>query len=140
MRYLLDTNVLYEPVSRSPDPQVLQQLEKHGAEACTAATVVHELRYGAERLASGRRKELLERYLDDVVARLDVLAYDDRAAGRHASTRAALEAGGRSTSFADAQIAAVAAVHHLVIVTRNVQHFAPLGVDVTTWHTASNDT
>ncbi|CAN5306175.1 type II toxin-antitoxin system toxin FitB [soil metagenome] len=135
VRYLLDTNVLSEPLRRSPDLSVLKQLEEHGSEACTAAIVLHELRYGAARLADGRRRRVLERYLDEVVARLDVLAYDDRAAAWHASTRAALEVRGWSISFADAQIAAVAAVNDLVVVTRNVGHFEPLGVDVTTWHT-----
>ncbi len=74
------------------------------------------------RLAGGRRRRALERYLDEVVALLEVLAYDDRAAVWHASTRAPLEALGWSTSFADGQIAAVAAVNDLVVVTRNVGH------------------
>jgi tRNA(fMet)-specific endonuclease VapC len=135
VRYLLDTNVLSEPVRSTPDRSVVSQLEVHGAASCTAAIVLQELRYGAARLAEGRRRDALLRYLDEVVARLDVLAYDDRAAVWHASTRAALEARGLSASFADAQIAAVAAVNDLVVVTRNAGHFEPLGVDVITWHT-----
>lgn len=135
MRYLLDTNVLSEPLHSRPDLRVVKELEEHSAEVCTASIVLHELRYGAARLANGRRRRALERYLDEVVARLDILAYDDHAAVWHASTRARLEALGRSTSFADGQIAAVAAVNDLTVVTRNVGHFAPLGVDVTAWHT-----
>lgn len=134
MRYLLDTNVLSEPVRVRPDGSVLERLEEYGEESCTAAVVLHELHYGVARLADGRRKRMLERYLGSVVGRLDILAYDRRAALWHASTRARLEAGGRTPSFADAQIAAVAAVHDLVVVTRNADHFTPLGVTVTSWH------
>lgn len=137
MRYLLDTNVLSEPVRRRPDPAVLERLEDAGADVCTAAIVVHELRYGAARLAPGRRRETLQRYLDDVVARLDVLPYDERAAQWHASKRAALEASGRTTTFVDAQVAAVAAVNDLVLVTRNVSDFEPFAIAMETWHTPS---
>jgi tRNA(fMet)-specific endonuclease VapC len=134
VRYLLDTNVLSEPVRVRPDRRVLERLDQHGEESCTAAVVLHELHYGVARLTDGRRKRVLASYLDSVVDRLDILAYDRRAARWHASTRARLEAGGQTPSFADAQIAAVAAVHDLVVVTRNADHFAPLGVTVTSWH------
>lgn len=140
MRYLLDTNVLSEPVRPRPDPSVIQRLEEHGAQSCTAAIVLHELHYGVTRLAEGRRRRILERYLDEVVARLDVLAYDRAAAVWHASTRAQLEAQGQSTSFVDAQIAAIAAVNNLAVVTRNVDHFARLDVEVFSWHTPSAGT
>ncbi|MBA2576746.1 MAG: type II toxin-antitoxin system VapC family toxin [Euzebyaceae bacterium] len=140
MRYLLDTNVLSEPARARPDLSVLEQLEEHGGQSCTAAIVLHELRYGMARLAHGRRRRVLERYLDEVVARLDVLAYDRQAAVWHAATRARLEARGQSTSFVDAQIAAVAAVNELTVVTRNVDHFATLDVKVATWHTPLGQT
>lgn len=135
MRYLLDRNVLSEPVRARRDLGVLRQLEEHGEQSCTAALVLHELRYDVARLADGRRRRLLERYLDEVVTRLDVLAYDRQAALWHAATRAQMEARGRTTSFIDAQIAAVAATNDLVLVTRNMDHFAPLGIALESWHT-----
>jgi tRNA(fMet)-specific endonuclease VapC len=135
MRYLLDTNVLSEPVRKRPDPRVLAHLEEHGSECCTAAIVLHELRYGLARLPAGRRRRGLERYLDEVIARLRTLPYDRPAAVWHASARAAAEARGRGTSFADGQVAAVAAVNELVVVSRDVKDFEGLGVEVVSWHT-----
>ncbi len=48
VHYLLDTNVLSEPLRRSPDLSVLKLLEEHGGEACTAAVVVHEFHYARD--------------------------------------------------------------------------------------------
>jgi len=85
-------------------------------------------------LAHGRRRRVLERYLDEVVARLDILAHDRKAAVWHAATPARPEARGQNASFVDAQIAAVAAVNGLTVVTRHVDRFATLDVKVATWH------
>ena len=50
LRFLLDTNVLSEPVRPSPHPQVLPRLQEHRREIATAAPVWNELLYGWERL------------------------------------------------------------------------------------------
>jgi predicted nucleic acid-binding protein len=89
LRYLLDTNVLAEPLAREPDPLLLQRLERHQEQCATAAPVVHEIRYGIELLPPSRRREAYERYLEEVVLRLyPVLPYDQHAAARHARERA----------------------------------------------------
>ncbi len=54
----------------------------------------------------------------------------------HASSRAALEARGLTTSLVDGQIAAVAAINGLVVITRNVGHFEAFEVEVASWHAA----
>ena len=134
-RYLLDTNVLSEPVRQRPDAAVLHHLDAHGAQSCTAAMVMHELHYGAARLDEGRRKHTLLRYLDNTVSRLEVLAYDRAAALWHASERAKLEREGRTASFTDGQIASIAAVNDLAVVTANIAQFEPFAVEVIIWHT-----
>ena len=55
---------------------------------------------------------------------LVILPYDARAAERHASERARLTAAGRTPPFFDGQIAAIAFVHDLILVTRNMDDFA----------------
>lgn len=52
-----------------------------------------------------------------------VLPYDGEAARWHARERARLERLGLTPAFVDGQIAAVAAVRGLVLVTRNVRQF-----------------
>jgi hypothetical protein len=67
--------------------------------------VCQGLRFGVERLPSSRRREVIERYLEEVVLpAIPILAYDQRAADWHASERARLASSGDTPSFADGQI------------------------------------
>jgi tRNA(fMet)-specific endonuclease VapC len=124
-QYLLDTDILSEPLKRDADPEVLASFEAHAGELVTASIVLHELQYGAARLRSTRRRQVLERYIREVVlSTLPVLPYDASAAGWHAAERARLERAGRVRPFADGQIAAIAATNGLVLVTRNTRHYS----------------
>ena len=135
LRFLLDTNVLSEPLRSRPSPDVLEKLHTHAREICTSTIVWHELRYGARRLAEGQRKAVIEKYLDEVVgATLPLLPYDANAAAWHADERARLEKKGLTRPFVDGMIAAVAAVHGLVLVTNNLADYAGYeGLEVTNW-------
>jgi tRNA(fMet)-specific endonuclease VapC len=135
LRYLLDTNVLSEPTRPVPDPGVLQRLDEHGpATFATAAPAWHELAYGRARLPAGRRRRAIESIIDAIALEVEVLPYDTEAAQWHASQRARLTGRGLTPSFVDGQIAAVAAVNKLVLVTRNVRDFARFtGVRVESW-------
>ncbi|MGB5157682.1 type II toxin-antitoxin system VapC family toxin [Desulfobacterium sp. N47] len=124
LKYLLDTNILSEPVKANPDSYVMAMLEKHQDDIATAAPVWHELLYGCFRLPVSRKREMLETYLEDVVMQnMDILPYDERAAEWHAEQRAKLSLHGNTPSFADGQIAAIASVNDLILVTRNTQDF-----------------
>lgn len=135
LRFLLDTNVLSEPLRSRPSPDVLEKLKQHETEICTTTIVWHELRYGAQRLADGQRKTVIEKYLDEVVgATLPLLPYDANAAAWHAEERARLEKNGRTRPFVDGMIAAVAAVNGLVLVTNNLADYEGYeGLDVVNW-------
>ena len=125
LRFLLDTNILSEPTRPSPDPQVLSRLEKHDGELGIAAPSWHELLFGCERLPRSRRRQQLEDYLFSVVPdSFPVLPYDRAAAAWHAAERARLQAIGKTPPFLDGQIAAVAWVNDLVLVTSNGSDFA----------------
>jgi hypothetical protein len=81
------------------------------------------VRWSFESPPSGKR-EKLERYLDEVIEpSLPVLPYDGPAAEGHAAERARLTRAGQTPAFVDGQIAAVAAVNRLTVVTLNVAHF-----------------
>lgn len=134
-KYLLDTNALSEPARPRPNPTLVERLEAHRAEIATAAPVWHELIYGLERLPPSRKRTAIGSYLDDLRRSImPILAYDEEAAEWHARERARLESVGRSVSFRDSQIAAVAVVHGLIIVTANVSDFRPLaGLEIENW-------
>jgi len=120
LRYLLDTNVISEPLRPLPDQAVLSHLREHQAEIAIASVVWNELWYGCFRLPPSAKRTVIETYLKDVVARaIPVLAYDQQAALWHAGERARLAKMGRPVPFADGQIAAVAATSDLSLVTFN---------------------
>lgn len=136
MKYLLDTNVLSEAVKTLPNKSVMEMLERHQREIVTAAPVWHELQFGCQRLPRSRKRELIALFLSDIVKRtMLILSYDDRAAEWHAKERARLSAKGTTPSFVDGQIAAIASVNSLVLVTRNINDFKPfLKLKLENWH------
>ena len=115
MNVLLDTNVLSEPMRKRPDAVVMAELEQGGHSLQTASLVIHELSYGIQRLADGRRKDRFRSYLQNLLSSgLPVLPYDSAAALWHGEQRARLEAPGLRPGFADGQIAAIAATQGAV--------------------------
>ncbi len=135
LKYLLDTNVVSEPLRPKPSAGVVRRLQKHEQEIAIASIVWHELRFGVERLPRSRRREVVERYLDEVVLpAIPILGYDRAAAEWHARERARLVAKGETPSFADGQIAAIAHVFDLTVVTFNEMDFRRFaGLQVTRW-------
>ena len=132
LNYLLDSNILSEPTRRHPDGEVRSRLQAYRHEICTAAPILHELRYGVARMSDGAGKRQLLRYLEQALLPLTVLPYDGKAALWHAEERARLTGQGRTPSYVDGQIAAIAKINDLTLVTRNTSdfvHFADLRVE-----------
>lgn len=123
------------PVSKQPNPEIVARIRECTGECAIAAPVWHELAYGCARLAKGKRRSFLESYLNDVVrATLPILPYDELAATWHGAARARLEAEGRTPPFVDGQIAAVAKVNDLILVTLNEKDFSGFsGLSTENW-------
>ena len=125
LTYLLDTNIVSEPLRPVPNQQVLERLKRHEDEIALAAIVWHELLFGAYRLPPSARRSAIKQYLSQVIApTIPVLPYDNRAAQWHAAERVRLVSLGKTPPFADGQIAAIAKVNNLVLVTVNTADFA----------------
>jgi len=124
LQYLLDTNVVSEPLQAKPRAGVLRKLRLHNGEIAIPSIVWHELRFGLERLPRSRRRTAIEMYLDEVVRlSMPILDYDTAAAEWHAAEKARLVARGKTPAFADGQIAAIAFVNDLTLVTFNDADF-----------------
>jgi tRNA(fMet)-specific endonuclease VapC len=124
LSYLLDTNVISEPLRPFPNDAILDRLHQHEGELCIASVVWHELWYGCLRLPQSRRRDAIESYLEKVVApAIPILAYDEAAAAWHATERARLEKIGPLPPFPDGQIAAIAAAKDMILVTRDVSDY-----------------
>jgi len=134
LMFLLDTNVVSEAMRPSPRKRVVQRIHRHESQIAIASVVWHELRYGVELLPRSHRRDEAEKYLDDLFAKLTILDYDSAAAEWHARERARLAARGMTPTFADGQIAAVAAINDLTLVTFNLADFNRFeGVRVESW-------
>ena len=135
MRYLLDTNILSEPARPRPNPGVMAGIEDHRHDISTATPVWNELLYSCFRLPPSERRRKLEGYLMQILApALPIFPYDVEAAAWHAAERARLASLGRTPPFVDGQIAAIARVRDLILVTRNASDYRDFeGLEVADW-------
>ncbi|MDI9635361.1 type II toxin-antitoxin system VapC family toxin [Kamptonema cortianum] len=140
LRYLLDTNVLSEPLRVSPNSNVMAQLQQHQQEMAIASIVWHELWFGCCRLPESKKRQAIEQYLQQVIHRnIPILPYSADAAQWQATERARLASIGLTPAFADGQIAAIAKTNNLILVTGNVtdyQNFSQLEIE--NWYDSSN--
>jgi tRNA(fMet)-specific endonuclease VapC len=135
IHYLLDTNVISEPLRPEPHPAVLGKLQLHQEELAISAITWHELWYGCQRLPDTTRRRAIEKYLLEVVEpSMPILAYDEDAAEWHARERALLAAAGKTPPFAEGQIAAIAYLNDLTLVTFNTADFQGFqGIQLEDW-------
>ncbi len=129
MKYLLDTNVISEPMKGRPNPGVVKWISGQDEdEVCMSVVTITELRYGMERLATGKRRESLEEWLrKDLSGRFAgrILPIDIEVADACGRLVARSEASGHPIEPRDAFIAATAEVYNLTLVTRNASDFQP---------------
>jgi tRNA(fMet)-specific endonuclease VapC len=124
-RFLLDTNIISEPLKFSPNQAVIERLQRHEKEVAIASVTWHELLFGCYRLAASRKREKIEQYLKEIVQpNISILPYDTVAAEWFAQERSRLVAMGKTPAYADGQIAAIAKVNDLTLVTNNVSDYA----------------
>ncbi len=136
MKYLLDTNILSEPLKTKPNHNVMSLLQEHQHEIVTATLVLHELYFGCYRLPISCKRKVIETYISDVILKtITQLPYCDQAAKWHANERARLQSIGKTPSFVDGQIAAIAYVNRTTLVTRNIADFKDFSnLDIVNWH------
>jgi tRNA(fMet)-specific endonuclease VapC len=135
LRYLLDTNILSEPLRPQPHSTVTKKLLANADSIATATPVIFEIVQGAKRLPESKKRIEILQYLDEFIyPKVYILPYDTKAAYLHGEQQAQLILLGRKAPFIDGQIAAIAQVNQLVLVTRNVNDFTHFsGLDIENW-------
>ena len=135
LKFLLDTNVVSEPLRPRPNEQVIRRMRRHETELAITSIVWHELLYGMERLPHSKRRDVIHDYLYGVVKlTIPILDYNEAAAEWHARERAGLAKVGQTAPFVDGQIAAVAHAYELTLVTFNDADFRRFsGLRIATW-------
>jgi toxin FitB len=131
---LLDTNVLSALMRQAPDPQVIAWLDKQPRTSVwiTSVTIL-EIQFGLQVLPLGRRRSLLMRAFDEILADeigRRVAGFDTAAAQHAAGLMASRQKKGRPIELRDMMIAGTALACHATLATRNTQHFEDLSVAV----------
>lgn len=132
--FILDTNVLSELMDPAGASEVLNwadAIRRH--DVFTTALNQAEILYGIAIMSEGRRRSEFVSRADAMFSesfRGRILAFDERAAAQFAAVSAKLKRLGRPVGLVDSQIAAIARVHEMAVVTRNVQHFDDCEISV----------
>ena len=130
MRFLVDANVLGEPTRAEPSVKVVEWLSRNERELVVDPIILGELRFGILLLERGRRRQRLERWFEQGIARLACLSWDRATGIRWAQLLADLRRAGQAMPVKDSMIAATALTHGLTVATRNRRDFAKSRVDV----------
>lgn len=134
--YLLDTSVVsaLAPGREAYLPPAFGDwLQAHDAQLFLPAIAVAELAQGIGKLYRSdgmERAQRLDRWLDGLIAGYGdrILPLDAQAARLAGQISDAAVAQGRHPGFVDVAIAALAQNASLLLLTRNLKHFQPLGV------------
>lgn len=129
VRYMLDTDTC-SFVIRGGNEKLRKRIQRNAGRLCVSAISVAELRFGARKKGSARITDAVEFFLELV----DVVPWDEEAAGRYAEIRAVLESVGTPIGNMDTLIAASALADGCVIVTHNTDHFGRVpGLSIQDW-------
>lgn len=132
--YLLDTNVVSEWTKPEPDTGLIAFLEAVDEDRLfLSVATLAEVRRGIDLLAEGRKRRRLDAWLaHDLRERFDarILDVDAAIADHWGRLSAKASRAGRPSPAIDCLIAATAAAHDLVVVTRNVSDFAHFEIEI----------
>jgi len=124
--HLIDTNVVSELMRPRPAPSVSAWLGEREVLAMSVISI-EEVRFGLMLRRSARLEDWFRRFVRDFV---QVMTVTERIAERSGELRALLRQQGQVRAQADMLIAATAAEHAAVVVTRNERDFAGCGIRV----------
>ena len=131
---LLDTNVVSEPLKRSPEPRVTAWLDAQVVDTLyLPSTGLAELLAGLERLPDGTRKQALLHGLTELISMMigpRVTPFDRLCAEVYSKLAVTAGAKGVVVSSGDGQIAAIAAVNGFIVASHDTSPFRAMGVPV----------
>lgn len=133
MKYLLDTCVLSELRRPRPDAGVVEWLGQVAeSRLYLSVLTLGKIQQGTARLADGPRRQVQLWLETELVTRFAgrILPVDVEAALEWGLQRGEQQRAGQLLPVVDCLLAATAAVHHLVVVTRNVRDFERFPVRV----------
>jgi len=134
MKYLLDTCVLSELVTKQPAPKVVEFVDSLDPDDVYLSVItIGEIVKGIEKLPNSRRKQELHAWLkEDLLSRFQgkIIPIDEDVIVEWGILTARIEVAGKPMPAIDSLIAATAQANKLSLVTRNVDDFSASGVEL----------
>jgi len=120
MKYLIDTNICIYIINKRPVEVIKKFKQFEPGEIGISTITVSELRHGVAKSAHRNKNEAR---LEEFLAPLEILTYDQTAAKVYGEIRFQLEKRGQSIGPLDLLIAAHALSLDLVLITNNDKEF-----------------
>lgn len=132
MNYLLDTNVISELISKSPNAGVIEFLNVTEEKSLFLSVItLGEIKAGIEKLPDGNKKEKLKNWLEiDLLNRFNdrIIDVDLSVMMRWGEIVSRSQSLGRPLPIMDSLIAAQCALHDLTLITSNQKDFENLSL------------
>jgi predicted nucleic acid-binding protein len=131
MNWLVDADVLCQPVKTHGNRAVIAWLEREQNDCYTSTIVIAQVAYWV-RTKEGRTRERLQQWLTQSIEALEgrILSFNTATAHVWADQKYLLEQAGQQMPTEDSFIAATACRHGLTIVTGNDKDFRRPGLKV----------
>ena len=125
MKYLLDTNIISEIVSKNPNEKVLNFLEKNKDNLYLSVVTIGEINAGIEKLDNSKRKDKLKLWLQDLLNKFEdkIINIDIYVMLLWGEISSTLKKQGIIISIMDCLIASCAIKENMILVTRNEKDF-----------------
>ena len=131
MKYLIDTNICIYIMNKRPIDVIQKFKAVKMGEIGISTITVSELQYGVSKSRQRNRNEIR---LNEFMAPLEILPYDEAAAETYGEIRFNLEKAGKPIGPLDLLIAAHAMSRSLTLVTNNDKEFKRIkNLKVTNW-------
>jgi len=134
LKYLLDTNIVSELISKRPNEKVLQYLQGIEEDHLYLSVVtIGEVKFGIDRLPESVKKEKLFTWLqNDLLERFEnrIAEIDIDIMLKWGHINALLSKKGRPLPIMDALIASTALTGNYILITRNEKDFKDLGIQI----------
>jgi len=120
IKYLIDTNICIYIMNRRPIEIIHKFKQFDVGEIGVSTITVSELQYG---VAKSKNYRLNEQRIEEFLSPLEILPYDEIAAGIYGDIRLQLEKSGEPIGPLDLLFAAQALSRDLVLITNNEKEF-----------------
>jgi predicted nucleic acid-binding protein len=131
---ILDTNIISELFRKVPAPQVMTWLAGQPVqELVTTSITIAELRFGAQSLPKGKRRDTLNAQITVMLKKQligTVLPFGQEEAEMYGGLAADLRRRGVAIGMADKMISSITLLQDATLATRNTKDFLPCGVKV----------